>query len=436
MRSIRNDLLVALLGAILVVMLLGGWATYRAARDEAGSIFDYQLQQIAMSLRDRTFFGSAEALAGDDSLDYVIRIWDRNGLSIYYSRPRQVLPTLTRLGFSTAETLEGEWRIFAIQYQGLTISVAQPMRVRQRLAADAAWRTLKPFVILLPVLGALIWFLVARGLRPLAQIAKAVEARTPDLLEPLRDPDVPEEVRPLVSSLNDLLARLKIALDSQRAFVADAAHELRTPLTALQLQTQLVERAVSEEERCVALNELKSGLQRASHAVQQLLTLARQEPGAAGFRFETVGLADLSRQVVTAHQRLAEERGIDLGLARFDETAQVRGDAEALRILLSNLVGNAVRYTPVGGQVDVSCGLTEAGPFLDVVDNGPGIPAAERERVFDRFYRRGEDVNIRTGAGLGLSIVRTIAQRHGAQVVLDDAPGGGLLARVVFSPMS
>jgi two-component system OmpR family sensor kinase len=432
MKSIGHNLLVALLGAMCVVMLLGGWATYRAARNEAGSLFDYQLQQIALSLRDQTFQGSAEALAGDESLDYVIRVWDRSGLTVYFSRPHQSLPELTQMGYSTADTREGEWRVFAIQYHGMTIAVAQPMRVRNQLAAAAAWSTLTPFFVLLPALGLLIWILVSRGLQPLARIARSVQARTPDSLDPLEEAEAPEEVKPLVFSLNDLLARLKSALEAQRAFVADAAHELRTPLTALQLQVQLVERASSREDRSIALGELKSGLQRAIHAVQQLLTLARQEPGAAEYAFVSVSLAELVRHSVVEQAWFAEHRKIDLGVTQADESAVVPGNADALRILLANLIGNALRYTPGGGRVDVSCGVRDGYAFLEVADNGPGIPAAERERVFDRFYRHGGDSE--AGSGLGLSIVRTIADRHGARVVLEDSDSGGLLARVVFLP--
>jgi len=430
MNSIRRKLLAALLGAICVVMLLGGWATYRAARDEVGSMFDYQLQQIALSLRDQTFQGSAGALASDESLDYVIRVWNQTGLTVYYSKPHESLPELTKLGFSTADTSEGEWRVFAIQYHGLTIAVAQPMQVRNRLAANAAWHTLTPFFVVLPVLGFLIWIIVSLGLQPLARLAQSVQARTPDSLAPLDDAGVPEEVQPLVFSLNDLLARLKAALDAQRALVADAAHELRTPLTALQLQVQLVERATSDDERTTALGELQSGLQRAIHAVQQLLTLARQEPGAAEYHFSPVKLAELVRQVVVEQTRLAEAKDIDLGVTLVDEAAAVSGDTEALRILLSNLIGNALRYTPSGGRVDVSCGTNEGSAFIEVADTGPGIPVDERERVFDRFYRRGGVNEI--GSGLGLSIVRTIADRHKAHVSLGNSESGGLRVRVAF----
>ena len=436
MNSIRSNLIAALIGAMVAAMFVGGWATYSAAHNEASDLFDYQLQQIALSLRDQTFQGSAEALANDESLDYVIRVWNQTGLTIYSSRRHQSMPELTRLGYSTADSDEGKWRIFAIQHHGMTIAVAQPMRVRDQLATDAAWRTLKPFLLLLPALALIFWVLVSRGLRPLSHLAQSLTARSPESLESIQGLAVPDEVEPLVASLNNLLTRLKVARDAQRAFVADAAHELRSPLTALQLQVQLVERADSESARNAALADLKNGLQRTTHTVQQLLTLARQEPGAAEYTMAPVSLAALVRSLVVDHQRLAEAQQLDLGVTDADENAIVQGDADALRILLANLVGNALRYTPAGGRVDVACRKGEGCAFLEVADTGPGIPASERERVFDRFYRRGSEGVAadggKSGSGLGLSIVRTIADRHGAEVRLSDGESGGLRVRVRF----
>ncbi len=433
MKSIRRNLLLALLGTMCAAMLIAGWATYRAAHHEADALFDYHLRQIALSVRDQTFLGSPDFLANDENLDYVIRVWDLSGLTVYYSKPHESLPELTQLGYSIAETSEGEWRVFATQYHGLTIAVAQPMRVRNRLATDAAWNTLRPFFFLLPVVGMLVWVLVGLGLRPLARLAESVRKRTPDSLAPLPDEGLPEEIQPLAASLNDLLARLQAAFAAQRDFVADAAHELRTPLTALQLQTQLVERAAGETERGAALDELKRGLQRTGHTVQQLLTLARLEPGAVSMPSVRVELATLAREAVVEQTRVAEARDIDLGLAEVDSRVVVMGDAEALRILLSNLLANALRYTPRGGRVDVSCRMRDGQPVLEIADTGSGIPEAERERVFDRFYRRpGEQ---ESGSGLGLAIVRAIADRHDAVVSLHAAQGGGLLVRVVFQKL-
>jgi two-component system OmpR family sensor kinase len=241
---------------------------------------------------------------------------------------------------------------------------------------------------------------------------------------------VPDEALPLVRALNDLLTRLHTALKTQRDFIADAAHELRTPLTALQLQAQLIERAADADSRQAAIGDLRAGLERATHLVAQLLTLARAEPGAAVPTPDAVDLALLCRQSVVDHAALADTRRIDLGLADCPANLAITGHADALRTLLDNLVANAVRYTPSGGRVDVRCGSDGTNAWLEVTDNGPGIPQAERERVFDRFYRRaGQSAS---GSGLGLGIVQAIARQHDAQVTLDDAPDGGLRARVVF----
>lgn len=430
MNSIRRKLLLTLFGAMSLVMAIGAWATYSAAREEANAIFDYHLEQIALSLRNQNFQGSTEALVGEESFEFVIRIWDRNGIEIYYSRPNRELPGVARLGYATEHTRDGAWRVFALQYRGLTIAVAQPMSVRARLAARAALHTMIPFILLLPLVALLIWLVVSRELRPLTDLAHSVARRTPDALDPIGEQGVPAEAWPLVHSLNDLLARLQTALQTQRDFIADAAHELRTPLTALQLQVQLLERASDEGDRAAAMADLKQGLERSIHVVRQLLTLARQEPGTGEPAFAPVRLAELATASVAAHATGAAARQIDLGIAASDPAAQVSGNADALRTLLDNLVGNAVRYTPAGGRIDVSCGSNGNQTWLEVSDNGPGIPAAERERVFDRFYRRsGQET---AGSGLGLAIVRAIADKHAARVELTDAPGGGLRVRVEF----
>lgn len=430
MNSIRRKLLLTLIAAISLVLVIGAWATYGAAREEANSIFDYHLEQIALAVRDQDFSGNAGALAGDERLEFVLRIWDRNGLTIYYSRPHGELPDVARLGFSTERTARGAWRIYAVQHRGQTIAVAQPMSVRARIAASAALRTLTPFAVLLPLAALLIWFVVGRALRPLTGLAGSVARRTPDALDPIAETGVPDEALPLVRALNDLLTRLQAALKAQRDFIADAAHELRTPLAALQLQAQLIARADDDTARHAGLADLRAGLERATHVVSQLLTLARAEPGAAPPAPVDVRLADLCRQSVVDHAALAAAGDVDLGFAQGAPDAAVAGQPDTLRTLLDNLVANAVRYTPPGGRVDVACGMDGASAWLEVQDNGPGIPPAERARVFDRFYRRaGESAG---GSGLGLAIVRAIARRHGAEVVLDDAPGGGLRARVVF----
>jgi len=430
MKSIRRELLVTLLGAVLIAGSIAAVAVYYKAYGEIGELLDYQLRQMALSLRDESF-QSGVIEPPPFGFDYAIQISSADGVTLYYSRARVRIPANAAVGYATMDSPEGLWRMYTLRQRGLSVQVAQPMRVRSELAASAAWRTLAPFILLLPVLALFVWFAVARGLRPLDSVATAVKARSPAALDPLPHADLPDEIRPVVLALNDLLPRLSRALETQRAFVADAAHELRTPLSALRLQLQLAERARDNDERAAAFDTLRQGLARATHLVEQLLTLARQDPAAAQSQSESVDLGALAADVVGAHAALAASKGIDLGLARRDDGLAVTGDADALRTLLSNLVDNAVRYTPAGGRVDVSARRGDASAVIEVTDNGSGIPMSERERVFDRFYRRADsDV---PGSGLGLAIVRSIADRQGAKVELDEGPEGhGLTARVTF----
>jgi two-component system OmpR family sensor kinase len=223
---------------------------------------------------------------------------------------------------------------------------------------------------------------------------------------------------------------LATALATQRAFIADAAHTLRTPLTAVHLQTQMVVRATEEMERQQTVAALQRGVERVTHLVHQLLTLARLEPEAAQQPQTRVALNPLLHTIIADHVPLAAEKRIDLGLAR-DDPACIMGDADSLRILFDNLLENAIRYTPEGGTVDVQITSTPDAMQVAVIDTGPGIPPTERTRVFDRFYRReGTDA---PGSGLGLAIVKTIAERHRVQISLRDRDHGpGLVVCLTF----
>jgi two-component system OmpR family sensor kinase len=271
--------------------------------------------------------------------------------------------------------------------------------------------------------------MVGRELRFLESTAQAVARRTPESLEPITGEAVPDEIQPLVAALNGLLARLGHALTQQRHFIADAAHELRTPLTALRLQLQLAERAHDSAERDKAHAMLREGIARATRVVEQLLTLARQDPDAPVEGSAPVDLAELAKSVAHAQEPAAAARGLSLGV-EASGPAVVAGDRDGLRAMLENLVDNAIRYTP-SGHVTVRVGPAGDEARLEVEDTGPGIPAAERARVFDRFYR-GEAVAA-GGSGLGLAIVRRIAERHRGRVeLLDPVTGRGLRVRVTL----
>ncbi len=444
MKSIRRDLLVWLLTGLTLAIVAASIGTYLRARVEANALFDYELKEMAASLTDAPFapgpVGSTALGPGSNAL--LVQIWDRHGVQLYLSQPHRVLPQNAQLGFTTIATDAGSWRVFSTLADGQVVQVAQPMSARRDLAASMALRTVMPLLIALPILAVLIWLTIARGLRPLERVADAVARRSSSALEPLGDAHLPSEVQPLVSALNGLLGRLHHALDTQRSFIADAAHELRTPLTAIHLQAQLAERATNDGERSVALSDLKGGLERATRLVEQLLTLAREEPGVAAPALHSADLSILARNVVTDLAPLAGAKRIDLGL-KAETPVFVRGNADALTTLISNLVDNALRYTPVDGRVDVVVTNEHGKPQLAVRDSGPGIAESERARVFDRFYRGTSAGDVARGSGLGLAIVKRIADRHDAVIEVGDGIGGiggpgdrGAGIQLTFPPFS
>jgi two-component system OmpR family sensor kinase len=434
MRSLRDQLLVWLIGGVIGVGAVAGVSAYRNALAEANAFFDAQLRQTALLLRDQPFqlSGPPRAAADTASYDFVVQVWGLNGVRIYLSRPHTVLPDLTGPGFSTVDTRAGQWRVYAVPGIGGIIQVAQPMQVRQQRAAGLAVRTLQPFLWLVPVLAALIWFTIARSLAPLRRLTHSVRERRAESLDPLQREGLPEEVQPLVDALNGLLGRLSAVLERERAFLSDAAHELRTPLTALHLQMQALAQARTDPERREAMHELQAGVHRSIRLAEQLLSIARYESGPELIN-EVIPLDELVRETVAELLPLADAHQVDLGVTEAAVAARVRGDRAGLQTLMRNLIDNAVRYTPAGGRVDVVVDSDQptGQASLRVVDTGPGISRAERERVFDRFYRAPGAAA--SGSGLGLAIVRAIAVAHNATIELRNGPENrGLDVLVTF----
>ena len=421
--------LLAILGAITALAVAG--ATYVSVRAEADELFDYQLRQTALSLRDQGRIASDDAAAlADPSLDYLVQIWSVQGLEIYSSRPQgmtEPLPPRAVLGFSNLHLAGQDWRVFSAATPLRVVQVAQPLAVRQRLAAVAALRSVVPVAVALPLVAAAVWWLLGVSLAPLARVTRAAQAGGANALDPLPTADLPGEVAPLVEAFNELLGRLATAFDAQRSFVADAAHELRSPLTALKLQLGLLRDATPGEEQDAAIARLRGGIDRAVHLVEQLLALARAEPGAAAAQLP-LDLADLARQALADVQPLADRAGVVLALTAPDPLP-LTGDPQALRGALRNLIDNAVKYGARTVQVSALRG-PQGAPLLRVDDDGPGIPLEARERVFDRFQRgEGETVE---GSGLGLAIVRAAARQQGAGVRLDTSPAGGLRVEMAW----
>jgi len=437
--SLRGRLLWFLLAAITLAAVAQATIAYRTALHDADQIFDYHMQQMALSLRSGTPLSNDEARArmeaessasGND--DMVVQMWSPDGVQMFHSVSRARLPQRAVLGFSNVRANGVTYRVFSIQTSNQTVQVAQDLAVRRNMAGNLALRTLGPIAVMMPILMLVVWWVVSGSLQPVARVRSQVAARQADDLSPVSDTGLPDEVRPLVQELNLLFGRVKTAFEAQQNFVADAAHELRTPLAALRLQAQSLDRADNPEARRVAVGRLTAGIDRATRLVEQLLVLARQEATAAGGAVaRPVDLADLARRTVADLAGVAAAKGVDLGVQQADP-ATALGQPDALQILLRNLVENAVKYTPAGGTVDISVQHEGGKIVVQVEDSGPGIPPEERERVFDRFYRvAGSDA---AGSGLGLAIIKAIAERHGATLVLDSSLRlGGLKAVVTFS---
>lgn len=449
--SLRNRLLLTLLPVTLAMWAVAGMVIYAATQSEVDELIDAQLAQSARLLlnimgHELEEEDSTPDHHSDDDIAEKFnelshkyeqrlafqmwllaedRIWLRTD-----SAPRYRLSEHSH-GFED-KIIEGNpWRIYVLTdaHRQIQVQVGESFERREELRNYIAWRVLIPILLSIPLLALMIWYGVGRAMLPLRNIAADVKRRRPDNLHPIPDTVVPLEAKPLVDALNALFQRLQQAFETERRFTSDAAHELRTPLAAIKTQAQVALRATADEERRRALSQVISGVDRATHLAQQLLTLARIDPTLWVGR-EQVDLPALASEVLAEIAPGALARDIDLSL-EAGAAAAIQGDRAMLAILLRNLVDNALKYAPAGGKVEVR--VAQDGPrvLLRVDDSGPGVPPEERARVFERFYRRvGSDA---PGSGLGLSIVRRIADLHHAVVRLDEAPLGGLRVEVVFN---
>jgi two-component system sensor histidine kinase QseC len=437
--ALRRRLLGRLLGGVSICWLAMMVWSYFDTRQEIDELLDGQLIVEAHTLLAIAAHEADEMTPFSDEYDYHdyenlknfrFQIWGDDGRLLMASPEAPSLPMAEADGFSTVTDAGSggqSWRYYVQWDKSRTVRViaGQSEHVRQELISKALWQQLLPALLGLPIIGIWLWLTIRQGLRPLDQVAEQIATRRPEHLEALEPLTAPEEIRPLVESLNKLFKRVEQAIEAEKRFTADAAHELRTPLAGLAAQAQVALRARDADERRHAIDQLITSSRRSTRLVDQLLTLARLDPNGpvpAGH----VELDWLAGQVCAINGPLAVESGVALELEAVP--AVVAGDPDLLRILLRNLVDNAIRYTPPGGRVTVAV----RDRTLSVTDTGPGIPAAERERVFDRFHRlAGQD---KEGSGLGLSIVARIADLHRARIILADGDDGttGLKIEVEF----
>lgn len=421
--SVQLKLSFTLSLAILLVAVVAGIFSFLSAFDEAHELQDDVLRQVAQLMDRQRLSPAAPSTdtrakdADEESRVIVQRLGEANPSAASVDLGGALaLPTTLIDGLHTLDVNGETFRVLIkTTAAGDRIAVAQESGFRNEIARDGALRTVMPFLILMPILLLIVADLVRKMFQPIAALSKEIDQRADQETHPVLERHLPVEVRPFVVAINRLLARVGQSMESQRRFVADAAHELRSPLTALSLQAErLAETEMSGLAR-ERLTVLRRGIERGRSLLDQLLTLAKAQ-SAGHLPKSPISVQGIYRRVLEDLMPLAEAKHIDIGLEGMQD-AEVWVSEVDMIALVKNLIDNAIRYTPQGGRVDLSVGVSEREVVLRIQDNGPGIPLAERDRVFDPFYRTLGSKQI--GSGLGLSIVQTIVNRIGARIRLD-----------------
>lgn len=438
--SIQARLLVPVMVAVLVVGLVTMVVSYRRAVREIDELFDAQLAQhvrLMLALahdRDEDEVTPPRIHGHKYERQLLFQIWqgDDGHAELLLRSPGSpaAWPAgVAREGYSEARIDGRAWRTFAAATDdgGVQAWAALDLDFRDHLAAEIARDNMLPYLAGLPILALVLWLAIRQGLAPLRRLEAELASRSGERLDALPEDGLPRELSALVRTLNRLFGRVGQTIENERRFTSDAAHELRTPLAALRMQLQVARRTPDEAERRAALDKALRGADRMGHLVTQLLALARLEINGPAAELRAVDLNALVGAVVADLAAMAADKGVALELDAA-ATGEVRGNPDLIRVLLRNLIDNAVRYTPAGGHVVLSL----SGNVLRVADDGPGIAADQREKLGLRFHRFGPQSA--EGVGLGLSIVRRIAELHGATVGFEDGLDGQGLAVVVTFP--
>jgi two-component system sensor histidine kinase TctE len=453
-RTLRRQLIAWLAGPLFVLWLVSTAIDYDIAKRFVNLAYDRALLEAALDIGRQVKVANQQVYVDlPEVAMQFLQTRESGGLYYLVSGPRDEFitgePDLPRLpGDLSADRVryyDDEFRGQVIRAVALRvpvdpgsgmgavqIQVAERITARDEFARQIILRMVVPQAILILLAAFAVWYGVGRGLAPLSTLRREIESRSHRDLSALPEQHAPQEVQPLIRAMNDLLARLGAAISAQQRFIADAAHQLRTPIAGLKTQTDLALRQSQLSDVQTTLHQLQTATERSTRLVNQLLSLARAEPGGGrDLAAERLDLARLAREVTTEWVPLALARKIDLGYDGAADALWIEGDSLLLREMIGNLLDNAIRYTPGGGQVTVRVAGGPRGVLLSVEDNGRGIPEPERARVFERFYRvLGTGAE---GCGLGLAIVREIALSHRAEVTLaDGASGRGTVVRIAF----
>jgi two-component system sensor histidine kinase TctE len=448
--SLRHQLVNWLFTPLFLLLLFSTVTGYMAAVSLSNKPYDLVLLERAKLLASRYVMhlengaaNSVEPIFSEDVRAFRYSVHDADGRKLASSgllpspRPvdfNQTQPQLRDTQFKGEKLRLVTLPVIRPNGTAMLVQAAEPVQARLILGRSILGNIVIPQLIFIVIAGVAVWIGLKRGFEPLERLRRAVAARPRNDLRPLDETRAPGEVRPLIQEVNALIARLQAMMDSHRRFIADAAHQLRTPFAGLKAQAELAKREQVSEPVRDALERICVSAQRCSHLVTQLLTLARNEPEARrSAMMETLDLNRISQAIAAHWAPDALQKNIDIGFEAAEHPCPVKGDEASLRDLIDNLIDNAIRYTPSGGKITVRVGygsIDHSSTWLEVEDNGPGIPLDQRERVFERFHRIPG--NNQPGSGLGLAIVQEVVMRHGAQVEIDDGQDGGSLFRIHF----
>lgn len=450
-RSLKTQLLLSLLSSLLLVWGITAYISYKQTRDEVTELFNAELAQSA-----RVVHAFVENMVRQRALT---KLWERDktpelfdtpilghkyerkiafqlrsvkeGLVLRSESAPEYALSLTRNGYSET-ILDGQlWHVFSLSTENgnYVIHVGQRDDIRRQLVEGIAGQQVISFLIALPILGMMIWWIVSRTLSPVNQVKEQLASRAAGYLQPLAVENLPDEVQPVVTQINSLFAMLEQAFANERNFTSDASHELRTPLAGLLTQIQVAQKTTDPQMREQALQKAQQAVSRMTHTVQQLLTLSRVQHQQAGIAKQPVDVNQALIEVISDLDHVARDKRIDIEL-QGEQELLIDANPQLFQVLIRNLIDNAIKYSPIEGHIKVVCRREKNRLRLTVDDSGPGVADDDYQRITQRFYRCVETANSVDGSGLGLSIVQRIVALHEAKIDFAKSGLGGLQARL------
>jgi two-component system sensor histidine kinase QseC len=433
--SLRRFLLISVLSALVLINFIAALQGYRSSMKEVEALFDQKLHEMAQQLAAIPLLDNSELPAAEDQ-QMLFQIANLNGVLLWRSAHAPKILISVDEGYGEHNINGFRWRtlVYTQENKHRRVIVAERVDIRYQLAESVILESIIPVLIVLPIVGLLIWLIIGHGLKSLGELARILQRKAADDFGTIQLKEAPSELMPVVNSVNALLSRLNASFERERRFSADAAHELRTPISAIKIHLH----NLSEElpSHMDSLQSLDKDVNRLAHLVEQMLLLHRTTPDHYPAKFESISLQLLAREVIA--ERYADFAKKDQNIELLGDAIEVNGDRFALGILLQNLLHNASKYTQRGGSIRVLLEASSQWLRLTVEDNGPGISAEVRERVFERFYRLDGDRHQSgvIGCGLGLSIVEHIAELHHARITMASGANQCGLAISVDFPTS